>query len=56
MVFLLPIDFFYAFTDGCYRFLYEEIDESDVEILYFVSQSSEDQGVEEFRFPRAGII
>lgn len=39
---------------GVYRILYEEVDESDVEILSFVSQSSEDQGVEEFRFPRAG--
>ncbi|GAB6019355.1 hypothetical protein CHUAL_000944 [Chamberlinius hualienensis] len=39
-------------ADQTYRLLYEEVDESDVEILYFVSQT--DQSVDEFRFPRAG--
>ncbi|XP_022256745.1 dipeptidyl peptidase 9-like [Limulus polyphemus] len=37
---------------GVYRILYEEVDESDVEILHL--PPSDDRGVEKFRFPRAG--
>lgn len=41
-------------TSGHYRILYEEIDESDVEIVFFSSPCNEDRGIEEYRFPRAG--
>lgn len=43
-----------AFTDGVYRILYEEVDESDV--LLFKFPSSQPVGIEyeEYRFPRAG--
>uniref|UniRef100_T1J0E1 Dipeptidyl peptidase 9 n=1 Tax=Strigamia maritima TaxID=126957 RepID=T1J0E1_STRMM len=36
---------------GIYRILYEEVDETDVEILHFANENG---GVEEYRFPRAG--
>ncbi|XP_076342792.1 dipeptidyl peptidase 9-like [Tachypleus tridentatus] len=36
---------------GVYRILYEEVDESDVEILHL--PPSDDRGVEKFRFPRS---
>ena len=36
-----------------YRILYEQVDESKVDILHVVSPNSEDS-VDEFRYPRAG--
>lgn len=39
--------------ENVYRILYEEVDESDVEILHLPSYCDE-RDVEEFRFPRAG--
>lgn len=41
-------------TDGIYRIVYEEVDESDVKIFCFPSSNSNFGEVEEFRFPRAG--
>ncbi|XP_054260848.1 dipeptidyl peptidase 9 [Macrosteles quadrilineatus] len=44
-----------ATTDGTYRILYEETDESDVKIYSFPSSNSNSSGeVEQYRFPRAG--
>lgn len=37
-----------------YRILYEEVDESEVEILHIVSQTNDDKGVDDYRYPRAG--
>ncbi|XP_033105730.1 dipeptidyl peptidase 9-like [Anneissia japonica] len=37
-----------------YRILYEEVDESDVEILHIVSSTYGDSGVDDYRYPRAG--
>ncbi|KAL5019615.1 hypothetical protein ScPMuIL_002507 [Solemya velum] len=37
-----------------YRILFEEVDESGVEILRVFSPTSEDGGVDEYRYPRAG--
>ena len=51
------------FSDGLYTILYEEVDESDVELVRFpqttssstsVNGSAGATGVEEFRFPKAG--
>ncbi|XP_063221671.1 dipeptidyl peptidase 9 [Bacillus rossius redtenbacheri] len=42
------------FSDGVYRILYEEVDESDVRIFCFPTSNSNFGEVEEFRFPRAG--
>ncbi|XP_070537358.1 dipeptidyl peptidase 9-like isoform X2 [Ptychodera flava] len=36
------------------RMLYEEVDESDVEILHITSPSGADKDVDEYRYPRAG--
>ncbi|XP_046431750.1 dipeptidyl peptidase 9 isoform X1 [Neodiprion fabricii] len=41
-------------TDGIYRIVYEEVDESDVKIFCFPSSTSNSGEIEEFRFPRAG--
>ena len=41
-------------TDGVYRIVYEEVDESDVKIFCFPSSTLNTGEVEEFRFPRAG--
>lgn len=35
-----------------YQILYEEVNESDVEVLHIVSNSGE----EEYRYPRAGML
>ncbi|XP_023228429.1 dipeptidyl peptidase 9-like [Centruroides sculpturatus] len=43
----------YPNEENIYRILYEEVDESDVEILHLPSYCDE-HDVEEFRFPRAG--
>ncbi|XP_014215418.1 dipeptidyl peptidase 9 isoform X2 [Copidosoma floridanum] len=40
-------------SDGVYRIVYEEVDESDVKIFCFPS-SDNSHDVDEFRFPRAG--
>ncbi|CAL7939267.1 unnamed protein product [Xylocopa violacea] len=40
-------------SDGIYRIVYEEIDESDVKIFCFPSTSNSEE-IDEFRFPRAG--
>ena len=37
-----------------YRILYEEVDESEVEILHIVSQTNDDKGVDDYWYPRAG--
>ncbi|KAL3885529.1 hypothetical protein ACJMK2_025581 [Sinanodonta woodiana] len=37
-----------------YRLLVEEVDESDVEILHIYSPSSDNVGIDEYRYPRAG--
>uniref|UniRef100_A0A8D9DS68 Dipeptidyl peptidase 9 n=2 Tax=Cacopsylla melanoneura TaxID=428564 RepID=A0A8D9DS68_9HEMI len=42
-------------SDGVYRILYEEIDESDVKIYNFPSSCTSSSGeIEQYRFPRAG--
>lgn len=41
-------------TDGIYRIVYEEVDESEVKIFCFPSSTSNSGEIEEFRFPRAG--
>ena len=43
------------FSDGryVYRILYEEVDESEVELLHIVS-TDERCGVDDYRYPRAG--
>ncbi|XP_068086036.1 dipeptidyl peptidase 9 [Anabrus simplex] len=41
-------------TDGIYRIVYEEVDDSDVKIFCFPSSTSNCGEIEEFRFPRAG--
>ena len=37
-----------------YRILYEEVDESDVEILHIVSSTYGVNGVDDYRYPRSG--
>ncbi|XP_071098891.1 dipeptidyl peptidase 9-like [Haliotis cracherodii] len=37
-----------------FRILYEEVDESDVEILHVFAPVTDDQGIDEYRYPRAG--
>ena len=37
-----------------YRILYEEVDESDVELLHIVSPTFEERNVDTYRYPRAG--
>jgi hypothetical protein len=41
--------FFFFFTDGIYRIVYEEVDESDVKIFCFPSSNANFGEVEEFR-------
>ncbi|KAK0098423.1 hypothetical protein PV326_008526 [Microctonus aethiopoides] len=41
-------------TDGIYRIVYEEVDESNVKIFCFPSSTLNSGEVDEFRFPRAG--
>lgn len=41
-------------TDGIYRIVYEEVDESDVCLFTFPSSQSVGGDFEEYRFPRAG--
>ncbi|XP_078667472.1 dipeptidyl peptidase 9-like isoform X1 [Branchiostoma floridae x Branchiostoma belcheri] len=43
-------------SDGSrtYRLMYEEVDESEVEILHIVSSTNNERGVDHFRYPRAG--
>lgn len=43
-----------ATSDDAFRIVYEEVDDSDVEIFCFPSSYTYDGEVEEFRFPRAG--
>ena len=38
-----------------YRLLFEEVDESEVEILHIVSPTNDEKGVDEYRYPRAGM-
>ena len=40
--------------DGVYRILFEEVDESDVQILNIVSSSGDGNTVDEYRYPKAG--
>ncbi|XP_067941458.1 dipeptidyl peptidase 9-like [Watersipora subatra] len=40
--------------DGKYRIIYEEIDETNVDIINIISQTSDSSGVEPYRYPRAG--
>lgn len=42
------------FSDGIYRIVYEEVDESDVCLFTFPSSQSIGGEYEEYRFPRAG--
>ncbi|ESO90963.1 hypothetical protein LOTGIDRAFT_217498 [Lottia gigantea] len=37
-----------------YQVLYEEVDESEVEVLNLFAPSTEDHGIDEYRYPRAG--
>ena len=37
-----------------YQILYEEVDESNVEVLKIISPSSEGSSVDEYRYPKAG--
>ena len=34
--------------------LYEEVDESDVQLLHIVSSTDDETGVDEYRYPKAG--
>ncbi|XP_063979014.1 dipeptidyl peptidase 9 [Diachasmimorpha longicaudata] len=43
-------------TDGIYRIVYEEVDESDVKIFCFPSSTLNSGEIDEFRFPRAGAL
>ncbi|KAF6023356.1 DPP8 [Bugula neritina] len=40
--------------DGVYRILYEEVNESDVDVVSIVSPTSKKDGVEYYRYPRPG--
>ena len=52
--FINHVDSFYCNIIGpIYRILYEEVDESDVDILHIGSPLS-DRGMDEYRYPRAG--
>ncbi|XP_066977779.1 dipeptidyl peptidase 8 [Macrobrachium rosenbergii] len=42
-------------TDGVYRLLYEEVDESEVPIVQFILPEDSTGMLDEFRFPRAGM-
>lgn len=46
--------FLFSGSNPVYRILYEEVDESEVEILHIVSSGSEAGGYDEYRYPRAG--
>ncbi|KAK6184810.1 hypothetical protein SNE40_007192 [Patella caerulea] len=37
-----------------YQILYEEVDESDVDVLNLFAPSTDDHGIDEYRYPRAG--
>lgn len=37
-----------------YRILYEEVDESQVDILKIISPASEGASIDEYRYPKAG--
>ena len=50
---LASIYFFY-FIDGYYRILYEEVDESEVDVISIASSTAELNGVEHYRYPRPG--
>ena len=50
---LASINFFY-FIDGYYRILYEEVDESEVDVISIASSTAELNGVEHYRYPRPG--
>lgn len=41
-------------SSDVYRILYEEVDESEVEILKIISPASEGANVDEYRYPKAG--
>ena len=41
-------------TDGVSRILYEEVNDSDVEIINVVSSTGDSSGVDEYRYPRPG--
>lgn len=43
------LSLFFFFTDGIYRIVYEEVDESDVKIFCFPSSNANFGEVEEFR-------
>lgn len=43
------LNFFPIFTDGIYRIVYEEVDESDVKIFCFPSSNADLGELEEFR-------
>ncbi|CAL4134579.1 unnamed protein product, partial [Meganyctiphanes norvegica] len=42
-------------SDGIYRLLYEEVDESEVPIVQFIPPDDSSGMLDEFRFPRAGM-
>ena len=42
------------FIDGYYRILYEEVDESEVDVISIASSTAELNGVEHYRYPRPG--
>ncbi|XP_045123047.1 dipeptidyl peptidase 8-like isoform X1 [Portunus trituberculatus] len=42
-------------SDGVYRLLYEEVDESEVPIVQFIPPDDSSGLLDEFRFPRAGL-
>ncbi|XP_063868787.1 dipeptidyl peptidase 8-like isoform X3 [Scylla paramamosain] len=42
-------------SDGVYRLLYEEVDESEVPIVQFIPPDDSAGMLDEFRFPRAGL-
>ena len=44
-----------ADADRVYRILYEEVNESSVEILNIVAGAGNGSSVDEYRYPRAGM-
>jgi len=41
-------------SDNVFRILYEEVDESEVDILHIVSPQTEGATCDQYRYPKAG--
>ena len=54
---LLPVKMFIITGSRItYRILFEEVDESEVELLHIVCPDNEGSGYDEYRYPRAGTV